>query len=107
MRLFHLSTLFLVLALLAFGLVFTASGSTAEEGSDEIYLKEGTVVEYLEGEKITIKVQGENEGEEMNIGFTLTEDTETYGEIAVGVKVEVEYKEEGVALFVGTVGEES
>lgn len=107
MRLFRLHTLLLVIAALALGPLFTTPGATAQEGSDEIYLEEGTVVEYLAGEKITIRVPGENEGEETNMDFTITEDTETYGEIVVGVKVEVEYKEEGVALFIGTLGEDS
>ena len=105
MKIFRLNPVILVLTILAFGIMFAAPGITAEEGSDEIYLEEGTVVEYLAGEKITIKVQGENEGEETNVDFSITEDTETYGEIAVGVEVEVEYKEEGVALFIGTAGE--
>ena len=106
MKMFRLNPVFLVLTILALGLMFAAPAITAEEGSDETYLEEGMVVEYLAGEKITIKVQGEDEGEETNVDFSITEDTETYGEIAVGVKIEVEYKEEGVALFIGTVGEE-
>ena len=107
MKVLRLNPVFLVLTILALGCMFAAPGITAEEGSDETYLEEGMVVEYLADEKITIKVHGENEGEVTSVDFSITEDTETYGEITVGVKVEVEYKEKGVALFIGTVEEES
>ena len=106
MEWFRQNTALLVFAVIAVLLVIAVPG-TAQEGNDEVYVEEGTVVEYLEGEKITIRVPGENEGEEKDIDFSITEDTETYGEIEVGVKVEVEYKGEGVAQFIGTLGETS
>lgn len=66
--------------------------TAAEEGgAAEPAWTAGTVTEYFEGNIITIDVPGENEGEVQSLSFTISDETEFYGEIVVGMKVDVEH----------------
>jgi hypothetical protein len=97
--------LFLVglVALLLAG--FALSPAIAVESAEEPVWSAGTVTEYIEGESITIKAPGENEGEEVSVTFVITDETEFYEKVAVGQEVEIEHNGD-TALYVQLAKEE-
>ena len=94
--------LLVLVTLLAAGLA--PSPAVAQEGSDEPVWSEGTVMQYIEGQSITIKAPGEDGKEEVSLTFVITEETGTWGEIAAEEKVEIEHKD-GQALYIQTAEE--
>ena len=84
---------------------FSLSPAIAEESAEDSLWSAGTVTEYLEGQSITIKAPGENEGEEVSLTFVITDETEFYEEVAVEQEVEIEHTGD-TALYVQLAKEE-
>ena len=71
----------------------------AEETEAENEWSAGMVTAMVEGKSITVAVAGEEEGVEDSVTFAVSEETEFYGEIKVGMTVEVEHQGDR-ALFI-------
>ena len=81
------------------------ASSAEEDGGKEPVWSAGTITEYIEGSLVTVSAPGEKEGELTSLTFTISEDTEIYGEIAVGMKIEIEHTEDQ-ALYIQPAEEE-